>query len=96
MLVVSSLKRLRSAISDNIKQQIYIYATKPENKNKNQQQIADYFNQQNQNLQIDHSTIFKILGKKVKWLAITSTSASFKTFHHREVKYSQIEIVLGL
>ena len=96
MPVVPSPKRSRSAISDNIKQQICVYATKPENKNKNQQQIADYFNQQNQNLQIDRSTISKILGKKAKWLAVTSTPASSKTFHHREVKYSQIKIALGL
>ena len=96
MPVVPSPKRSRSAISDNIKQQICIYATKPENKNKNQQQIADYFNQQNQNLQIDCSTISKILGKKAKWLAVTSTPASSKTFHHREVKYPQIEIALDL
>ena len=66
MPVVLSSKRSYFAISDNIKQQIYIYTTKPENKNKNQQQIADYFNQQNQNLQIDCSTISKILGKKAK------------------------------
>ncbi|CAG8741617.1 8506_t:CDS:1, partial [Funneliformis mosseae] len=45
-----------------------------------QQQIADYFNQQNQNLHIDYSIVFKILGKKAKWLAITSTPASSKTF----------------
>ena len=96
MPVVSSPKRSHSAISNNIKQQICIYATKPENKNKNQQQIADYFNQQNQNLQIDHLTISKILEKKAKWLAITSTPVSSKTFHYKEVKYPQIEIALNL
>ena len=87
MLVVLSPKRSRSAISNNIKQQIYIYATKPENKNKNQQQIANYFNQQNQNLQIDRLIISKILKKKAKWLAVISTPISFKTFRYREVKY---------
>ncbi|GET03457.1 tigger transposable element-derived protein 6-like [Rhizophagus clarus] len=47
-----------------------MYATKPENKNKTQQQVADYFNQQNPGLHIDRSTISKILGKKAKWLAL--------------------------
>jgi hypothetical protein len=42
---IQSEKRSRSAISDDIKQQICVYATKPENKNITQQQIADYFNQ---------------------------------------------------
>jgi len=35
MPVVPNSKRSHSAISDNIKQQIYIYVIKPENKNKN-------------------------------------------------------------
>jgi hypothetical protein len=48
MPVVPSAKRTRTAINEDIKQQIYVYTTKPENKNKTQQQVADYFNQQNQ------------------------------------------------
>ncbi|GES94707.1 tigger transposable element-derived protein 6-like [Rhizophagus clarus] len=96
MPVVPSAKRTRTAISEDIKQQICVYATKPENKNKTQQQVADYFNQQNPGLHIDRSTISKILGKKAKWLALVSTSASKKTFRHREVKYPQVEKALGL
>ncbi|GES82215.1 tigger transposable element-derived protein 6-like [Rhizophagus clarus] len=95
-MIAPSTKRTRTAISEDIKQQIYVYATKPENKNKTQQQVADYFNQQNPGLHIDRSTISKILGKKSKWLALVSTSASKKTFHHREVKYPQVEKALGL
>ncbi|GES83583.1 tigger transposable element-derived protein 6-like [Rhizophagus clarus] len=96
MPVIPSAKRTRTAISEDIKQQICVYATKPENKNKTQQQIADYFNQQYQGLHIDRTTISKILGKKAKWLALVSTSASKKTFRHREVKYPQVEKALGL
>ncbi|GBC02620.1 hypothetical protein RclHR1_04710008 [Rhizophagus clarus] len=58
--------------------------------------IADYFNQQNPGLHIDRSTISKILGKKSKWLILVLTSASKKTFRHREVKYPQVEKALGL
>ena len=96
MPVIPSAKKTHTAISEDIKQQICVYATKPENKNKTQQQIADYFNQQNQGLHIDRSTVSKILGKKAKWLAVVSTSASTKTFRHREVKYPRIEKALGL
>ncbi|GBB89547.1 hypothetical protein RclHR1_16270001 [Rhizophagus clarus] len=96
MPVAPSAKRTRTAISENIKQQICVYATKSKNKNKTQQQVADYFNQQNPGLHIDRSTISKILGKKAKWLALISTSASKKTFRHREVKYPQVEKALGL
>ena len=96
MPVVPSAKRTRTAISEDIKQQICVYFTKPENKNKTQQQVADYFNQQNQDLHIDLSTISKILGKKAKWLAVALTSASTKTFRHREVKHSQVEKAIGL
>ncbi|GES86601.1 tigger transposable element-derived protein 6-like [Rhizophagus clarus] len=96
MPVAPSAKRTRTAISENIKQQICVYATKSKNKNKTQQQVADYFNQQNPGLHIDRSTISKILGKKSKWHALVSTSASKKTFRHREVKYPQVEKALGL
>ncbi|GET00208.1 tigger transposable element-derived protein 6-like [Rhizophagus clarus] len=58
--------------------------------------ITDYFNQQNPGLHIDRSTISKILGKKAKWPALVSTSASKKTFRHREVKYPQVGKALGL
>ena len=44
MPVVPSAKKMRTAISEDIKKQICEYATKPENKNKIQQQIADHFN----------------------------------------------------
>ncbi len=93
---IQSAKKSRSAISDDIKQQICVYATKFENKNKTQQQIADYFNQQNGNLNIDRSTVSKIIGQKAKWLAILSLPNNTKTFHYKEVKYSQIEEALGL
>lgn len=96
MPVVPNTKKTRTAISEEIKQQICIYVTKPENKNKTQQQVADYFNQQNQDLRIDRSTISKILGKKAKWLAVIPTPASAKTFRHREVKYPRVEKALGL
>ena len=96
MPVVPSAKKTCTAISDDMKQQICVYAIKPENKNKTQQQIADYFNQQNQGICIDRSTVSKILGQKAKWLAIVSTPASTKTFRHKEVKYSRIEKALWL
>ncbi len=38
-----------------------MYAAKPENKNRTQQQIVDYFNEQNEDLNIDRSTISKII-----------------------------------
>ena len=91
-----STKKSCTAINDDIKQQICIYATKSENKNKSQQQIVNYFNQQNENLNIDRSTISKIVKKKDKWLAILSSSNNTKNFHHKEVKYPQIEEALGL
>ena len=92
----SSAKKLRSAISDDMKWQICMYATKLKNKNRIQQQIASYFNEQNENLDVDRSTISKIIKKKEKWLAILPSQNNIKTFHHKEVKYSQIEEALGL
>ncbi|GBC04023.1 hypothetical protein RclHR1_05480006 [Rhizophagus clarus] len=47
-------------------------------------------------LHINRSTISKILGKKSKWLALVLTSASKKSFRHREVKYPQVKKALGL
>jgi Tc5 transposase DNA-binding domain len=96
MPVVPSAKKTRTAISEDTKKQICEYATKPENKNRTQQQIADHFNQQNQDLHIDRSTISKILGKKAKWLAVVSTATSAKTFRHKEVKFPRVEKAIGL
>ena len=72
-----------------------MYAAKPENKNRTQQQITDYFNKQNEDLNINRSIIFKIIKQKEKWFAILLLN-NIKTFHHKEVKYLQIEEALKL
>jgi len=43
-----------------------VYAAKTENKNRTQQQIANYFNEQNEDLNVDRLTIFKIIKQKEK------------------------------
>ena len=57
-------KKSYSVISISLKYQICKWSNK--NKNKKQEEIAFHFNEQNPTLNIDHSTILKILTQSEK------------------------------
>jgi len=71
-------KRRRSAISDDLRRQICEWSDA--NKHKKHHEVAAYFNEKHPDLEIDRSTISKILKEKDKWKAIVSTEVSNKTF----------------
>ena len=71
-------KQHRSAISDDLKRQICEWSDA--NKNKKHHEIAAYFNEKYSDMNIDWSTITKILKEKDKWKAVVSAEVSNKTF----------------
>ena len=86
-------KQSRSAISDDIKRQICEW--EEANKNKRQIDIANHFNEK-YNLNIDRSTVSKILGQRDKWKAVIETEFSSKTFRHKSVKFPLFDRAINL
>ena len=64
------------------------------NKTFKQNEIANYFNSK-YNLNIDRSTISKIMNKKDKWLSIEGKEVSDKIFKHRKVKFPLLDEAMG-
>ena len=71
-------KRCHSAINDNLKRQICEWSDA--NKNKKHHEVAAYFNEKYPDLELDQSTISKILKEKDRWKAVVSAKISNKTF----------------
>ena len=86
-------KRSRTAISDDIKRQICEWAE--ENENKTQGEIAKYFNEK-YSLEIDRTTISKILSQRDKWKAVIENEISDKTYRHKAVKFPLLENAMNL
>ena len=87
-------KQHRSAISDEVKRQICEW--RKTNKNKGHAEIAKHFNEVYPNLTIERSTVTKILLQSDKWLAITNTKDSVKTFRHKAVKFLILDQAMNL
>jgi hypothetical protein len=87
-------KQKHSAISQQIKKEIYLYSK--ENPNKSHTEIANQFNSNYSNLSLKRSTISKILKDKDKWENFTPTENSTKVFRERSVKYPHLEKAIGL
>jgi len=71
-------KQYHSAISDDLRYQICEWLDT--NKNKKYHKIAAYFNEKYLDMNIDRSTISKILKEKDKWKTVVSAKVSNKTF----------------
>ena len=87
-----SQKTIRTSISDALKNEICIFHM--HNKTFKQNEIANYFNSK-YNLNIDRSTISKIMNKKDKWLSIEGKEVSDKIFKHRKVKFPLLDEAMG-
>ncbi|CAB5315530.1 unnamed protein product [Rhizophagus irregularis] len=86
-------KQRRSAISDDVKHQICEWSTA--NKSKRHEEIAKHFNEKYPNLNIERSTISKILSQSDRWKTIND-EYSAQTFRHKEVKFSALEHAMSL
>ncbi|CAG8449545.1 3756_t:CDS:2 [Scutellospora calospora] len=84
-----SQKRPRTAVSEYLKHEIYEYSQN--NPNTRQIDIADHFNSQDPNLNLDQTTISKILNDKSKWLAVTEDQLSSIVFRCKKVKYPLLD-----
>ncbi|CAG8600923.1 1672_t:CDS:2, partial [Scutellospora calospora] len=90
----SSQKRTRTAISDYLKREICKYSqSHPHVK---QLDIANHFNSQDPNLNLDRTTISKILKDKSRWLAVADDQSSSITFRHKQVKYPLLNQAMKL
>ena len=85
-------KQHRSAISDELRHQICEWSEA--NKNKRHVDVADHFNEMYPSLNIDRSTITKILSQKNKWKDINAEDS--QTFRHKEVKFPPLEHAMSL
>ena len=90
----SKLKQHRSAISDDVKRQICEW--EKANKEKRHAEIAVHFNEIYPNLNVDRSTISKILLQRDKWEVTTNTEDSAQIFRHKEVKFPILEHAMNL
>src|SRR4051794_13530505 len=86
-------KQRRSAISDDVKRQICEWSTA--NKSKRHEDIAKHFNEKYPNLNIERSTVSKILSQSDRWKTIND-KYSAQIFRHREVKFPVLEQVMSL
>ena len=89
-----SNKRAKMAISNSLKCEICEYSNKF--LHTTQSNIANYFNQKNSGLNIEHSMISKILKEKKKWLAIDNNETSMTTFRHKKVKFPLLDKAMQL
>ncbi|CAG8785211.1 937_t:CDS:2, partial [Racocetra persica] len=90
----SRLRRAKTAISNSLKREICEYSNKFSHEI--QSNIANYFNQKNSILNIDRSTISKILKEKKKWLVIENNETSMTTFRHNKVKFLLLDKAIQL
>ncbi|CAB4401203.1 unnamed protein product [Rhizophagus irregularis] len=74
-------KRSCSAISDDIKRQICEWAEA--NKNAKHAEIAKHFNEKYSHLEINCSTVSKILTQRDKWKVVLDNEISNRTYKHK-------------
>src|ERR1043166_5295529 len=86
-------KQHRSAISIDLKKQICEWSQN--NKNKTHSEIADYFNKKDSTLNIERSTVSKILKKSEKWISVTE-EGSKEIFRYKGVKFSELDHAMNL
>jgi len=84
----------RSAISVSLKHEICEWAKK--NSNKRHHEIAKHFNEKNPTLNIDRSTITKILTNSENWSAAIEIESSKEIFRHRGVKFPILDNAMNL
>ncbi|CAG8854222.1 36559_t:CDS:1, partial [Gigaspora margarita] len=86
-------KQKRTAISYSLKKEICLFHQK--NPNKTQSDIKDEFNSKYQ-LNLDRSTISKILSNKEKWTNLTSNETDDIIFRKSRVKHPSLEKALSI
>ena len=92
--MVDRPKQHRLAISINLKQQICEWAKK--NSNKTHSEIAAYFTEKNPALNIDRSTVTKILAKSEKWISVLEIEGSKEIFRYKGVKFPELDRAMNL
>jgi len=91
---LSGQPKKRSAISVSLKHEICEWAKK--NSNKRHHEIAKHFNEKNLTLNIDRSTITKILTNSENWNAAIEIESSKEIFRHRGVKFPILDNAMNL
>src|SRR5207253_3175328 len=86
-------KQKRTAISYALKKEICLF--KQKNPNKTQNEIKDEFNSKYQ-LNLERSTISKILSDKEKWINFTVNETINNTFCKSKVKHPDLEKALNI
>jgi len=85
-------KRIRTAISNDIKKEICEYIKS--NSNVKQEDVALFFNRKYNELNIDRSTVSKIWQNHEKWLAFLSNSQTSHTFRNCSVQFPELDKAL--
>src|SRR5262245_4691736 len=86
--------KTRSRLSDLQRKQIYEYAKK--NPNAKHQEIAEVFNNKYSGLQLERSTITKILKKREVYKSIEDEDAAENRFRQRNVKFPTLELAMSV
>jgi Tc5 transposase DNA-binding domain len=87
--IIMPPKQTRTAISYNIKKEICEFIK--ENSNVTQGNVAIYFNEKYEELNIDRTTICKIWKEKEKWLAVLPTLQTSNIFRNRPVQFPDLD-----
>ena len=82
-------RRIRSAISVNIKKEICEYMTA--NTNTSQANVALFFNTKYPELNIDRTAVNKIWKDREKWLAVLPNLQTSNTFRQRSVRFPELD-----
>jgi hypothetical protein len=90
----SQKKKIRTAISIEIKKEICEYMMK--NPNIKQASVATFFNEKYAELDIDRTTINKIWKKREDWLAVLSTIQTSYKFRQRSVQFPELDKALQI
>jgi len=85
-------KRIRTAISSDIKKEICEYISS--NSNVKQGDIAVFFNTKYNELNMDRSTVSKIWQSREKWLAFLPNSQTSQIFRNRSVQFPELDKAL--
>lgn len=90
----SKTPKTRSRLSDAQRKEICEYAAK--NQNAKHHEIAEEFKKRYSTLQLDRSTVSKILKKSEQYMNLPEESVSANRFRHKPVKYPTLELAMSV
>jgi hypothetical protein len=90
----SKTPKTRSRLSDVQRKEICEYAAN--NRNVKHHEIAEEFKKRYPSLQLDRSTVSKILKKSELYMNLPEESVSANRFRHKPVKYPTLELAMSV